>query len=289
MIVPTIAAALAASPGAAQTTAEPLEMTPSSVWEADYGEDSCALRRAFKSGEEEEAFLQLRQFGPGDLFEVSVVSRTLSRTSQAPRVRFEPDEGFFEPYSPFFLDEGDLHGVQYSDSLRPIALKPPGESYPEWPEAEWPARERSITGLQISRSFERDIVLRTGAMDRPMSAMRTCIDDLLAQWGVDPAKYRALSRDPRPIDLPGWAQKVQASYPADMVRAGRSGRVFIRLVVGADGRPTSCIPDKRSAETSFGEHACNTSMRHARFEPALDANGAPVASFYTTTLVYQVF
>ena len=122
-----------------------------------------------------------------------------------------------------------------------------------------------------------------------MIAVRTCIDDLLTQWGVDPTQYRALSRQPKPIDLPGWARKVQASYPSDMIRAGRSGRVFVRLIVGADGRPTSCIPDRRSAETSFGEHGCDISMRHARFEPALDANGAPVASFYTTTLVYQVF
>jgi hypothetical protein len=39
----------------------------------------------------------------------------------------------------------------------------------------------------------------------------------------------------------------------------------------------------------FDEHACKTSMRYARFEPALDANGVPVASFFMTTVVYQVY
>jgi len=288
MSVPAIAVALAASPAGAQTPAEPLEMEPSSSWVADYAEDSCALIRDFQAGDDK-VTLQLRQFGPGENFEVSVVSRTLSRTSQAPRVRFEPDEGFHELPSPFFLDEGDLHGVQYVDSLRPTALKPPGELLPDWPESERQARERTITGLSVAASFERDLVLRTGRMDRPISAIRTCLDDLLTQLGVDPVQQRTLSRQPKPVDLRGWSKKVQESYPVDMVRAGRSALVHIRLIVGADGRPASCIPDKHSAETSFGEYACQTSMRYARFEPALDANGAPVASLYTTMLIYQLF
>ncbi len=125
-------------------------------------------------------------------------------------------------------------------------------------------------------------------MDRPLAAMRTCLDDLLTQLGVDPAQQGALSRLPKPANLKDWSQKVQESYPVDMVRAGRSALVHIRLIVGADGKPASCIPDKQSAETSFGEYACATSMRYARFEPALDANGAPVASLYTTMLIYQL-
>jgi hypothetical protein len=287
MSVPAIALALAASSVGAQTPAEPLEMEPSSSWVADYADDSCALIRDFHAGDDK-VTLQLRQFGPGEKFEVSVVSRTLSRTSQAPRVRFEPDESFFEPSSSFFLDKGDLHGVQYVDSLRPATLKPPGELEPDWPESERQARERTITGLSVAASFERDLVLRTGRMDRPISAIRTCLDDLLTQLGVDPALQRMLSRQPKPIDLRRWSQKVQEAYPIDMVRAGRNALVHIRLIVGADGKPVSCIPDNHSAETSFGESACQTSMRYARFEPALDANGAPVASLYTTMLVYQL-
>ena len=287
MLVPAIAAALAVSPVSAQSAAEPLEMTPSSVWEADYGEDSCALRRAFKSGEDE-AILQLRQFGPGDIFEVTLASRTLSRTNEAPRVRFEPDESFFEPSQPEFIEEGDLHGVFYTDSLRPVALKPLPGPFSDWSEAERQARERAITGLSIIRSFERDLILRTGRMDQAMSAMRACLDDLLAQWGIDPTQQRSLSRPPQPIDLTRWARRIQSSYPSDMLQVGRGGRVHISLVVGADGKPTSCIP-QGYANPSFKEHACGTTMRYARFEPALNADGAPVSSLYAMTLDYGLF
>ena len=288
MLVPAIAATLSASSVGAQTPAEPLEMTPSSSWVADYAEDSCALLRDFQAGDDK-VTLQLRQFGPGEDFEVSVVSRTLSRTSQAPRVRFEPDEGFFDPSQPDFIDEGDLHGAFYTDSLRPTALKPLPGPFPDWPEAERQARERSITGLSITRSFERDLVLRTGRMDQAMSAMRACLDDLLTSWGIDPAQQRTLSRRPEPVDLMRWARRVQSSYPSDMLRLGQSGRVRIRLVVGVDGTPTSCIAHEGSANLSFNEHACALTMRYARFEPALDADGAPIASLYETTITYDVF
>ncbi len=134
MSLPATALALAASTVSAQTPTEPLEMVPSSNWVADYAEDSCALLRDFQAGDHK-VTLQLRQFGPGEDFEISVLSRTLSRSSRAPRVRFEPDEGFFEPLSSFVLDAGDLHGVQYVDSLRPSTLKAPRELRPDWPES----------------------------------------------------------------------------------------------------------------------------------------------------------
>jgi hypothetical protein len=288
MFIAPIGAALLASSVWAQTPSELLNMAPSSHWEADYADDNCALRREFGAGDNQ-VVLQLRQFAPGDGFEVTIVSRTLQRSREAPRVRFEPDEGFFEPSDLFGLDRGELRGIQYGHSLRPIAAAPLTAPLPDWPEVERDARERAVTGLMVKGGFEQDVLLQTGRMAQPMNAMRACMDNLLTQWGIDPAQLRSLSRAPKPIDLPSWSRKVQEGYPTDMVRAGRSSRVYIRLIVGADGKPSSCIPDKSSSETSFGEHACDTSMRHARFEPALDINGTPVASFYATSIIYQLF
>lgn len=82
-------------------------MAPSSEWIVDYADDSCALRRAFKVGDEQ-AILQLRQFAPGENFEVVLLSSTLTRTDKAPRVRFEPDGDFRQPLAPFFIDDGAI-------------------------------------------------------------------------------------------------------------------------------------------------------------------------------------
>lgn len=282
MPLSTIAAALAASSAGAQTPAEPLEMTPSSSWVADYAEDSCALIRDFQAGDDK-VTLQLRQFGPGDSFDVTIVSKTLARTRQAPRVRFEPDERFFDPPVPFSLENGDMRGVVYTDSLRPVALKT--WPRPDWPEAERVARERTITGLSIARTFERDLLLRTGRMDQPMAAMRACLDELLVRWGIDPVQQRALSRQPEPIDLGDWLRRL--GHPDGSRPEGGSASYRIRLVVGADGKPSSCIPDADWSGTAFGERICETAMRLARFEPALDADGAPIASLYNEAFVHE--
>ena len=49
------------------------------------------MRRAFQAGDQQEATLELRRFGPGDGLQVVVMSSTLSRSSAEPRVRWEPD------------------------------------------------------------------------------------------------------------------------------------------------------------------------------------------------------
>lgn len=285
-LIPAVSLSLCATAARAESP-QPLQMTPSSKWVVDYAEDSCALRREFQAGDDR-AILELRQFGPGDSLQVALVSKTLSRTSRAPRVRFDPDDDFFEPVAPFFLDIGETRGVTYSDNFRPNAVKGSLGPWEDWPPADREARERAITGLSVTRSFEQSLTLQTGPMHEPMEAMRTCLDELLTHWGLDAAAQRTLSRRVKAIDQMGWARRIQTTYPSDMVRTGQSGRVNIRLIVGADGKPASCIPNIGPSNAAFDELACKMSMRYARFEPALDADGRPIASFFTTSIIYTI-
>jgi TonB family protein len=278
--VPAVAAAVLAAPVAAQAPVEPLVMAPSSPWIADYSEDNCALRRTFQAGDDNAVF-QLRQYSPGDTYEVSVASETLSRGEGEPQVRFEPDEQWYGVTRALPVPGEGLRGIQYSDSLRRNAEK--GE--PRWAEQDREARERAITGLAVARAFERDIVLRTGTMRAPMEAMRTCMDAMLVRWGLDPAVQRTRSRGVAPIDMASWSRKIQDYFPATML--GESGRVHLRIVVGADGAPVSCAVRIGQAAPAFERAACSTMMDYARFRPALDAGGAPVASYWTTTIVYS--
>jgi hypothetical protein len=270
--------ALLAAPAAAQAPAEPLVMAPSSRWIADYSEDNCALRRSFEAGGDN-VVLQLRQYVPGDTFEVSVASDTLARGRENPEVRFEPDDHWFVVSDALPVSDAGVRGIQYSDSLKRNAAK--GEL--RWAAPDREAREQAITALAVRKAFERDIVLSTGTMRRAMEALRTCTDAMLARWGLDPAAHRTLSRSVVPLDMADWVRKVQAYYPA--TRQDRSGRVHVRLTVGPDGMPVSCAV-RGEADAAFERAACSTMMDYARFEPALDAGGAPVASYFTTAIVY---
>ena len=275
----TAAWALIASPASAQVSAEPLVMTPSSSWIADYSEDNCALRRTFAAGDDN-AVLQLRQYAPGDRFEVSVASETLARGREDPEVRFEPDDHWYIVRGALPISDAELRGIQYTDSLKLNVEK----AELRWTEPDREAREKTITSLTVNRAFERDIALRTGAMRRPMEALRTCTDAMLVRWGLDPAVQRTLSRGVVPLEMASWVRKIQDYYPA--TRVDRSGRVHVRMTVGPDGMPVSCAVRTGEADLAFERAACSTMMDYSRFQPALDASGAPVASYFTTTIVY---
>jgi hypothetical protein len=271
--------ALLATPIGAQAPSAPLPMEPASHWVADYSEDNCALRRVFQAGEDN-AVLQLRQYSPGDQFEISVASETLERLGEDPQVRFEPDDHWYVVRSPLSVPGDGLEGFQYTDSLKRNADK----AELHWSEAGREARERAITGFAVAGAFERDLVLRTGTMRQPIQALRTCMDAMLERWGLDPAVQRTLSRGTVPIDLVGWSRKIQQYYPATAL--GRDGRVHVRMIVGADGMPVSCSIRAGEAEPIFQRAACSTMMEYSRFQPALDAAGSPVDSYYVTTIVY---
>lgn len=269
------------------TAAAPLRMAPASKWVMDYADDSCALRRQFQGGKDT-AILELREFGPGDVFQVLISSDTLSGTKQPARVRFEPDDSFSSPQT-YFFDDGQTHGVVFHDSLSPnAAAQTRKKDEQPRPATERDARERAITGLSLTGSFTQGVVLETGAMHAPMEAMRACLDELLDHWGLDAAVQRTLSRPAEPRNMMAWARRLQEAYPKKMLDKDRSGEVNIRLIVGPDGTPTKCIPNKDFSASDFSEQACELSLSVARFHPALDANGKPVASFYTTAIAYTI-
>jgi hypothetical protein len=271
--------ALLAAPLAAQAPAAPLVMEPSSPWIADYSEDDCALRSGFEAGNHS-AVLQLRQYTPGDSFEISVASDTLARGRGDPQVRFEPDEDWRVVTGALPVPGKGISGIQYSGSLKPNANK----AEDGWAEPDRAARERAITALTVANAFERDITLRTGTMRQPMEALRTCMDAMLVRWGLDPAAQRTLSRRVAPLGMASWVRKIQEYYPATLL--GLSGRVYVRMIVGVDGAPVSCAVRNGEVEPGFQRAACSTMMDYSRFQPALDANGEPVASYFTTSIVY---
>lgn len=265
----------------------PLPLAPVSMWVIDYAEESCALRRSFAAGSDQ-VVLELRAFGPGANFEVTVASAAVSRSKEPVQTRFEPDNSSFTPSDAVFLTGGNLRAVRFTDSLRPGNLKGASGPLPDWSDADRDARERAITELNITGVSAGDIILQIGRMDQPMGALRTCLDDLLKSWGVEPSVQRSLTRQAKAIDQMNWARRTQQGLPPDVVRAGGSGRAQLRLIVGPDGRATECRAVSTSGAPGFPDYACNTALRYARFAPAIDADGRPVATVFITTVSYQV-
>ena len=71
-------------------------------------------------------------------------------------------------------------------------------------------------------------------------------------------------------------------YPQAALQARQSGRVAVRLGIGAEGRVTDCTVTASSRSAALDSATCRLLRSRVRFEPARDAAGRPVAGTYTT-------
>ena len=284
---PTIALLVVALTASHSVSAAPKvqTFTPSKSWNVDYADDSCALRREFVSGEDKVLF-EMRQFSPSDMFSATAASTAFRRGSKPLRARILPDDKPHDASASTALEyPNGLFGYSWNDSFIPIGtgadkLRVIG-SIPDRT-----AREKSIQGIELTAGLTRTIVLLTGEMSRPMDAMRKCTDELLTHWGIDAKAHRNLSRQVEAEGQQEWAKVIQEKYPGKMLVREQGGIVRVRLIVGTDGRPTSCHMQVRSQDPTFEKTACEGLMKVARFKPALDATGKPIASYFATSIFY---
>lgn len=282
------ALAMCASPALAQD--DILTLEPSSPWVLDYADDSCALRRAFGEAGQE-AWLEMRQFSPGINFQITFGSDAINRRMLEPVMAFEPNEQGVEVPSAIFADFGEGKGVYFNFAIGPVVFDPDGRdglADINWTDAERAAREAEITGILLEKTFASDLRFVTGPMDQTMLAMRGCMDELLLHWGIDVEAHRSLSRPVEPKRMRSWAQRIISQYPQDMLREGNSGYVRVRLIVNEEGRAQSCHLQLETEHPEFEEAACDQLLRHARFDPALDAVGNPIVSYWVTSILYLV-
>ncbi|WP_169053498.1 energy transducer TonB [Alteraurantiacibacter aquimixticola] len=252
----------------------------------DYAEDSCALRRAF-GAEGQEVVIELRQFQPGDGMMFTAYGEPLRTRMRPALFRFEPvGEEQSRENAQLLEVEGFGRGITLDISLHPVA---DGEAEAE-PEtvAVRETREAAMTGISISGILREETVFQTGSMAAPVGALRNCMDELLTHWGIDVEAHRSLQRQVEPKDYDGWVHTiVNTGFPRSMIRRGENAIVRVRLIVGTDGRAVSCHIPIAIGHPDFEEAACRTLMDHAKFDPALDANGDPIESYWVTSIAYR--
>jgi protein TonB len=99
-----------------------------------------------------------------------------------------------------------------------------------------------------------------------------------------PSQARAVSRD----NFNRWAARIQEAYPARAIRQELEGNVGVSVVVGADGRVTSCSVSASSGESILDEAACEGMQRYARYDPALNDAGQATTGRDSLTIVYRL-
>lgn len=290
-----LAIASMTAPAFGKSGKEALILKPTSAWHVDYADDRCRLARKFGEGGEE-AYVFFDRYGPGEYFRLTVAGnpiKTFSDKGDA-AVQFGPAEQ--EQQLLFFNgNSGKFPALVFASSVRLAgpseaeldAIKNRGKD--EWIEVApvSDARQKAIKYLTIGKPLRRPVTLETGPMRAPFVALDKCIDNLMTTWGIDVEKHKSLTRGAKPTESPGkWV--VSSDYPLDMLRSGQPAIVEFRLSVGADGVPSACHIQSTTRPKEFDNAVCKSVMRRARFDPALDAGGKPLASYYRNTVRFQI-
>lgn len=280
-----ISVALLTGSPEAYAAESPTVLQPASPWNLDYSEDSCALRRSFGQGEWE-TLLEMRQFAPGEGLSFTILTKTYKPGLMARYfVSIDPEpEPTFQGNGRTVDAKDGFGGVVFTRMLlrKPERDVADGPSTPTLAEIE--AREKTVTGITLSKGFDRPFTLQTGAMRKPMDAMRSCMTELLAHWGLDAATQLSLTRKAEPLHSDTISRWL--NYPYKMALKERSGVVRARIMVDAEGKPTSCHIQVPAEDPAFEQSACAEIMLHGRFRPALDAHARPVPSYYVTSIFF---
>ena len=291
--------ASAAFSNGASAKQDPAPLQPSSSWNLNYAEKNCRLMRTFGEGDDKVVFA-IEQALPGDHFSVIVAGRPLRSVYLKPtpedvQIQFGPfedasdatavegDLGEFKPAA--IISMAKLGTLPFETEDRPDGYVAPGpfdiigRTFPN-------DRAAQNEGFRIERR-RRAVTLATGPMEKPVAALQKCMEDLVSTWGIDVAAHRELSRRVEPTNDPGnWIRSTD--YPVSELWKGGQAIIKFRLTVNEKGLPVDCDVSGLTDSAEFAEISCDRLKKRARFEPALDVDGKPIASVYLGTVRFQM-
>lgn len=281
-------AALAMSPyNPAHAAKEPLQLDPSSKWNINYSDEKCTLVRSF--GQNENMInLYITRYAPGNALDIFFVGELFkSNFSQGTTmIKFgdhqaEQELGYFSAKSsddiPSMVFRSSMTYAPFSEESSKTAIFDPTIS----------DQENGIEYIKTTTPKKKDVIIKTGSLGKAMAAMRSCTDDLITSWGIDAKINATLTRLAEPTTSPAtWIRS--SDYPSSQLRSGAQTIVRFRLNIDEVGHITQCRIQDSYGDDAFDSAVCDNIMKRAKFNPALDKDNNPVASYYVNKVIFRV-
>ena len=298
-LISVLALLAAAMPARAEGPPEVLQAT--SRWHLDYAKDYCRLARQF-GGPGRETFFYIEQYEPGKRVNVLVAGPDIDHAKiREHELRFGPGGGIsrnerilgtsMPDYGDGLLASGMtlLHDPAEEAAFERSRAQrwSPDSEDGAVPQPVDPAAAAPITWFSVMTRKGQIVRLDLGSMAEPITALNTCAEELVGHWGIDLAQHRGRTRVATPATNPGSWLDV-GDYPTELVRKGMQGLVMFRLGVDAEGKPTGCAIQQSTRPAEFDKVVCRNLIRKARFDPALDAAGKPMPSFWRSSVRFEI-
>ena len=294
----------AAIPFSAQ--AQTLQLEPTSDWKLREYDDKCRVSRVFGEGENQTT-LWIDQGSVGQLFNITLIGRPF-RNAYGPRITmaFTPGEARSRGYVSSTSSKGrpviasfGVPAISFEQLTPRPTVAADGTTEEivdllagrasEFTKAEvLQGRYEAIESLDVSGALLQQVSLLTGEFLPVLSQLRSCKSKLKQKRQALSSDSSDLSRRATPVGQGQWAAKIQANYPYYLIREKKEGTVWINVQVSPEGRVSFCEVSFQSGDPGFNNSACLAMMRHARYEPALDANGVPRWDSLKTSITYRL-
>ena len=287
----------------AEAKGEPVVLTPGSNWNVDFGATKCRLARTFGEGEDIHVLL-IDQHYPSSGATLTVAGPSF-RGFRNRKETYVALGDALEPFKtePLTAELGSIrHGLVfpniYFKQLQPVIARN-GQKPPERASEQAGADAQVRTSPQLDTGFgaavsylsfrqrSREVRLDTGPLGEAFEVLNTCTRDMIRDWGFDVESQLAVVKGPVWTNQESVSRRIADRYPAKALRRGESAVLRMRVTIDTEGRVEDCVINEVTMTEALESPACEE-MRRAEFEPAINAAGDPVRSFFTTSITYRI-
>ena len=232
---------------------------PTARWVVNYDDAQCVASRNYGTADKP-LFLALKPSPTGSVMRVMLMRNGASSDAeQRPAtIRFDGNP----PIAAKALSFGDSKAKHLI-----AAINLPMATF---------AANRRASSIEIRGSWFNEQLAVPG-LPGVMAAFDDCLANLRKVWKVGEDYSSGImqeARAKRPL-----AQLFRSStYPAQAIREGDTGRVGLALLIDEAGQVRDCMIDETSGFATLDTMSCYTISTHARFDPALGADGKPTKS-----------
>ena len=265
-------------------------LAPLRPWNIDFSENRCRLSRLFGT-EDEPHLIFFEQAAPRGRFRLTFAGAELGRFERTSDLalgaeRDEPIARLDHYYHGDVIGIGPAIIISDYNIGRFAPVSEEGDKTPRLTKAGVDLDEAATIERFVLKKGDKVVSFETGDMMPAFRALNVCTSDLLRSWGLDPEKHEAY-RWPVWTNRKSVSQRIAREYPRDALNRRETGVFRLRVIVEADGTMSECFLEASTENERLDSPACRQ-MRRAKFEPARDAQGQPMRSFYATSISYSL-
>lgn len=275
-------ALLAALPFSAQ--AQTLQLEPTSEWKLREYEDKCRVSRVFGEGENA-VTLWLDQGGSRQNYNLTLIG-TPVRNPNGPAIRIKPgnEEEIIRSYIKATSSKGRPVLRMFGLTLvQPKMVSEEDAKLADVSISE--ARANAIETLGVRDAIRRPLQLKLGSMGPQFAFLQECGARLERTLTRRSRAIEGEAQPPKALNEDDWLSA--EDWPLYLRRAEMAGTIQTRLTVGTNGKASACSVVGSNKPQLFDDSVCLALLKRARFEPARDGNGKPVASYYHSAVTFR--